>query len=279
MRLTVTLLILAAALLSGCSAARFERTAVSRQADLSLALERVAGQGGGYRHPCRVEVADLRYLLGQLAYREQAPYGDEERQAPVFQPAEIDRLAPLLADALAGADADRRVRFLSFNLEPGTLFSQSRKSEGVFFAAEGERLQIAFNYINAKRLPAETSAQQAPFADLDPLSIAAARTALISRPPLLNPVSLADGRPAPLRLSVDLAALRAARAAAPPSAPPAPAAAAPFSPAAPAPAPPAALPLQQEIREKLKYLKELLVEGLISEQDFETRKRELLDRL
>jgi len=37
--------------------------------------------------------------------------------------------------------------------------------------------------------------------------------------------------------------------------------------------------LQQDIKNKLNYLKDLLNEGLISEKDYNTKKKELLDKI
>jgi hypothetical protein len=47
----------------------------------------------------------------------------------------------------------------------------------------------------------------------------------------------------------------------------------------PPPSPPAAKPTLDEIRAKLKDLKTLTDEGLITQEDFEAQKRRLLDRV
>jgi len=106
--------------------------------------------------------------MGDLQYTEKAGLMNNIKQRPVFQQTEIDRLAPVLAATLAKADAGQRLRFISFNQGQTAIFSESRKTEGVVFIDSTGRLNFAFNYINAKRLPSETSAIYASYAEVDP---------------------------------------------------------------------------------------------------------------
>lgn len=329
-----TLIILSVLLLYGCAANKWVRTPVAKEYDLSVVLEQpqdheqsVAQRQG--QTPA-IDLAELKKLLGDLSYTEKAGLMSKGPQAAaVFQQEEIDRLAPVLAASLVKVDTSQRLRFISFNKGQGALLADSRKTEGVVFFDPAARFNIAFNYINARRLPSESSAIYVSFAAVDPLSITTSDTPLQETLAYAELQRTQGGESAPMWLAVNLDRLRAALQAAPPPAPsPMPAGkaseAVPSAPAAkaapemapataPAPAPspvpagktteaatpppaakaapemapatrPAPAPspqeqLQQEIRSKLKYLKGLLDEGLISTQDYEAKKSELLRKL
>lgn len=293
MKSIAVLLTLTALLIAGCAGSKWVQTDVVRHHDFAVTLEQGQDQGAAarsdYRQPYQLAPAELKILMGELSYIEKAGMMSKSKQSRVFQAAEVDRLAPVLADALAKADASQRIRFISFNLEPTVLFSLSRKTEGVAFVESDGRLNIAFNYINAKRHANETSAMFISRSVVDPLMITSADTALAPAPPYAQLRELETGKQAPLWVVVDLAKLNEAisagtvptveapAAAAPAAAPPAAVTGTPVQGAAPAPA--AADLRQDEVKNKLKFLKELLSEGLISEQDYNAKKVELLDKI
>lgn len=307
MKRIAALLIVTAVLVAGCAGSKWVQTDVIKQHEFVVTLEQRQNQSEAgqmkYGQPYQLDVAELKILLGELNYVEKAGIMNKSKQSPVFQPGEVDRLAPVLADALAKADASQRIRFISFNLEPAVVFSVSRKTEGVVFVGADGRLNIAFNYVNANRHANETSAMFSKPAVNDPLSITSAETTLAASDAYAGLHELQPGRQAPLWVVVDLAKFRAAikagtvptvkapaavvPAAAPAVATPAVATGTSTQAAAPAPAPvpaPAAVPAaaelsQEEVKGKLKFLKELLSEGLISEQDYNAKKLELLDKI
>jgi hypothetical protein len=290
MKNLTVLLILTALLVAGCAGTKWVQTDVVRQHDFVVTLEQRQDQGAAARQefgqPAQLALAELKILLEELSYVEKSGKAENSKQSPVFQAGEVDRLAPVLAAALEKADGSQRIRFISFNLEPAVIFSVSRKTEGVVFVGSDGRLNIAFNYINAKRHANETSAMFISQAVADPLAIASADSVLAPAPPYAQLRELESGKQAPLWVVVDLAKLKEAiSAGAVPTrkvtAAAAPTVASPAGtvPGTPAPAPAAAELRQEEIKSKLKFLKELLSEGLISEQDYTARKAELLDRI
>ncbi len=302
-RITV-LLILCTAFLSACSSTRWVRTDVEKQHKFTLTLERLQGKGGSvpekYAHPYKIALADLKKVMKEITYMEKTGLMNEKEQRPVFQEAEIDRLAPALAAALAKADAGQRVRFISFNQAEAMFFSRSRKSEGVIFVAPDVRLNVAFNYINSDRAPSETSALYVNYSNVEPLNINASDTPIVSTTSYAQRHSLASGKQAPMWVAADLEKLKtsisavpvataessevvkspapeANRGIAPVAAPETHNMRAPVEKTVPVQQP--ATSLREEIRNKLKYLKELQSEGLITEQDYNAKKMELLDKI
>jgi hypothetical protein len=299
MKRIAALLIVTAVLVAGCAGSKWVQTDVIKQHEFIVVLEQRQDQSAAgqlkYGQPYQLDVAELKILLGELNYIEKAGLKNKSKQSPVFQPVEIDRLTPVLAETLAKADASQRLRFISFNLEPAVVFSVSRKTEGVVFVGADGRLNIAFNYVNANRHANETSAMFSKPAVNDPLSITNAESILTAPDAYAELHELQPGRQAPLWVVVDLVKLRAAinagtvptvkapaaavpAAASPALASPVGATGTPVQAAAPAAAAAAEL-RQEEVKGKLKFLKELLSEGLISEQDYNAKKLELLDKI
>jgi len=300
------LLFVSVILMPACTASKWVRTPVAKDYDFAVAVEQQPGSETSatqkQERAKRVELADLKRLMTDLSYVEKGGLLTKSAQAPVFQADEMNRLAPVLVDALAKSDPTQRVRFLSFNQGQGVIFSNSRKTEGVVFWGADGQLNVAFNYVNANRLPSETSAIYVNFSDVDPLSIRSADSELAAKVPYLQSHRFENGKTAPLWIVADLAQL----AATPPAAPTPPVAPAPtaveVTPAVKAPgetspavapvAAPLVMPaekttatpdgeasLRSEIKNKLKYLKELFEEGLISEKDYQVKKQDLLDKI
>jgi len=293
MKRTVLLLLISAALTSACTSAKWVRTTVAKGYEFNVTLEQRQEKGAvvpqKYSHPYAMDISALEKLMQELKYVEKGGLTSAEKQSPVFQSAEIVRLAPALAEALTKADADQRVRFTSFNQGKALIFSVPRKTEGVMFVETAGRLNLAFNLINAKRQPSEATAVAPVYSTADPLRIKASDTPLAATAPYAKLHEFATGERAPLWVVADLEELKQATAAAP----------APVVKAEPAAAP-AEAPLAGtegtpadksaadrapeemptgEIKNKLKFLKELLDEGLISEEDYAGKKMELLERI
>jgi hypothetical protein len=224
--------------------------------------------------------------MGDLNY---AGKGESEKPGPVFQAAEIERLAPVLAETLAKADAGRRIRFISFNQGKTWILSYPRKTEGVLFVEPSGRLNIAFNLINSRLQTSEISAIDPIYSSADPLKIKESDAPLSSLPPYAQLHKFQAGEQAPMWVVADLEKLKESVGTAPPptvdateKVSPAPAPRpetreAPVGKAAPDRAPEATF--EESIRNKLQFLKELRDEGLISEEDYNLKKKELLDRI
>jgi hypothetical protein len=211
MKRSALLLLASVLLLSGCSVARWERMAVARQNEFHVTLEQRWEQDAVvqqyYDHPCQIDLSDLTRVLSELTASQEGGLMKDEGRQPVFQAGEVERLAPALQDALARANADQRVRFVSYNLEKSILISFSRKTEGVLFVDSSGSLNIAFNSVNANRRSSESSAMNPSFAEEDPLAVRSAESTL-KVPSYATARALASGQPAPLWLLVDLQQLR-----------------------------------------------------------------------
>ena len=299
MRKTAALFIIItiAAFLSGCGTARWVRTPLLEGSRTTINLEHRVEKGQilaqQYDHPYRMALQDMEKLLGDLTYRERAVLIDGQKQIPVFQAEEVAALAPALTDALAKATPDQRIQFTSFNKGGGLLFKNTRKTEGVLFVAPKDRINLAFNMINADAVDADSEDSPRIYTNYDPLKIKSADTDLVPDSLYAETRMLENGKPAPMWVVVDAAKLTEAVAAAPKPAPapvvePAPAMTAPKPAVAvqPAtvtpPAPAGTVPqeaTQEYIKNKLKYLKGLYEDGLISEPEYLAKKKKLLDKI
>ncbi len=280
MKKIAALVIIATAFLSACSSTRWIQTTVVKQRDFVVNLEQRQKEGNiidrQYDHPFEIAPADLEKFMKDLAYVEKVGLMNTEKQNPVFQTVEIEQLAPVLADTLAKADASQRIRFISYNRGQALIFSVSRETEGVMFVDSGKRLNIAFNFINSEIDPTETRPYSPGLSKDDPLEIKFSDTTIIPVTAYADLHKFETGAPAPMWVVADLEKLNQAVSAAP-VVTPQPETNTAVEPAAPAKVSESAL--QDDIKDKLTYLKELLDEGLISEKDYDAKKTELLDKI
>lgn len=285
--------------LTACGSGRWVRTPVLESSRTTVNLEHHEEKGEilaqRHDHPCQIPMEDMQTFLGDLAYQEKAVLIGGKKNLPVFQAEEIAALAPALSDGLSKATPDQRLQFTSFNKGGGLLFKNTRKTEGVLFVEPGGHVNLAFNLINMDVMEADSEDLPQLYTNSDPLKIKYADTTLV--PPAYAALKVLDtGKPAPMWVLTDIAKLKEAVAAAPK---PAPVVVAP-APASPSPAPPAPMPAptpvitpppaeaaapvppvapKDEIKNKLKYLKELYEDGLISESEYAAEKQKLLDNL
>lgn len=296
-------LLFGAGMLTGC-AARWVRTPVVDQRDMTVSLEhkiadkQVADQQ--FNHPFNIDAQNLRTLLSQLEYMAEPMIYGKPEQKPVFQAVEIDRLVPALAEALSKADANQRVRFVSYNRGGGLLFKKRRRTSGVAFVRPGNHLNLAFADVNFEILTNEMENISRGDEFPDPLRIKSSYTPIVA-PDYIEHALTKKGKPYPLWIVADLDGVPA------PSATAATAEALSGQPATPAAQPvsgsesqpgagvasppttetgaPAAQgradweTRRQENREKLEYLKELYESGLIDEAEYKAQKEKLLDQL
>jgi len=302
-------LVCCAALLWGCGA-RWVRKPVVEQQHLKVSLEHKVVDGEmaeqPFNHPFDLEKETMRGLLEQLQYlKKPLIYGDAEK-LPVFQQVEIERLAPALVEALGRATANKRVRFISYNTGGGLLFKKQRRTGGVVFVDGSDQLNLAFSYVNYELKDEELKRSGTAQLYTDPLIIDTADKPVLAPGPAVRH-RMKNGKKMPLWVVADIDRIDAARVSEPkaaepqpseagaPEAEPAtePAGTAAEPEARPKPEPeaesrPAAVPDVQpdqwdaqkaEIREKLKYLKELREADLIDEKEYDAQKEKLLERI
>lgn len=293
--------------LSACGTARWVRSPVLKEKNIIISIEQRQENGQivaqKYDHPYTVDLPDLEKLLKDVTYIEESGFIGKEEEKQVFQAIEIDRLASVLANTLTKIDASQRIRFTSFNKGEGWLFSNRRKTEGVIFIKHDGRLNMAFSHINFDIDPNDANTLPPDFSRLNPLKITTSDTPLIPATPYAELHQFEDGEPASMWLIADLEKLDKATDMMPvtrieaidkaPLKTPAPGIL--TAPALPSvkqaadttisetmgktPVPAADNALQKDIKDKLKYLKELRDEELISEQDYNIKKTELLNKI
>jgi len=286
---------------TACGTARWVRTPVLEGSRTTVNLEhRVEKKeivSQQYDHPFQIPLQDMNKLLSDLTYQEKGVLMGGDKKHPVFQTIEIATLAPALTDTLAKATPDQRIQFISFNKGGGLLFKNTRKTEGILFVTPKDRINLAFNMINADAMDADSLDSPQIYTNSDPLKIKYADTTIIPAAPYSKSGQLATGKPAPMWVVADAAKLAEAVASEPKPAP-APVAVTPAPVIAPTPAPvtPAPQPViapqpesrinppppvadQEDIKNKLKYLKELYDGGLISEQEYTLEKKKILEKI
>ena len=301
MKRIAILLIVSAVFFSACTSTEWVQSTVDKQYKYIVTLEQQQKKGitvhQKYEHPYEIDLADLEKLMGGLTYTEKDGLMNKKKQSPVFQAVEIDRLAPVLADTLAKADTSQRIRFISFNQGKALLFSTPRKTAGVVFVESDGRLNIAFNFINSERTPSETTAFYPSYSMVDPLKIKTSDTPISSATHSVKLHEFETGKRAPMWVVADLEKLTESISTTTvpiikttdevPTAV-APKTETPGTSVAETPdttvrkTVPVQVPedmLKEDIKNKLRYLKELLDEGLISKTDYNAKKIELLDKI
>ena len=294
--------------LSACSTAQWVRSPVLKEKNIIISIEQRQENGQivaqEYDHPYTVDLLKLKRLMADLTYIEEVGFLGKEEKNPVFQAIEIDRLTSVLADTLTKIDNSQRIRFTSFNKGKGWLFSIRRETEGIIFIEHDRRLNMAFNHINFKIDPNDANTLPPSFSQVDPLKITISDTPLMPTTPYAELHQFETGDPAPMWLIADLEKLDKAidtvpvarievvneaplktpeskvlSAPAPPLTEQKPDAAITTGTVEKAPIQTTGNALQKDIKDKLRYLKELLDEGLISEKDYTAKKTELLDKI
>lgn len=293
MKRIALLLIICSTFLSACSSSQWARTSVAKEYDYVVTLEQHQGHETNslqtYEHPYEIALADLETLMEGLTYSDKIGQEYTEKQNRVFQAIEIDRMAPALTEALATANTNQRVRFTSFNLGKAAVFSVSQKTEGVLFVETDGRLNIAFNFINTKRSPSESSAVYHSYSKVDPLSIKSSDTIISAAAPYVESRKLKTGEQAPMWIATDLDALKkevivaeALVVEATEETTPVVAARTEHVAAANEKTAEPQDPVETkrtEIKKQLRFLKDLQDEGLISEQDYNAKKMEVLNKI
>lgn len=280
-RLTV-FLFATALCLSACATENWTRIPVDKGFQYRVSLEQLGDRSAEqkpYRHPDHIKAEDLSNFLGTLTYQQSSMINTNNQQQ-VFQPDELERLVPALVAALAEAAPNQRVRFVSYNLRDTMLLPISQKTEGIMFVDHEGRLNLAFNDINEQRSAQESNAEQHRFSTSDPLKLTNRDTSLSSRAANTFHKKFANGEPAPLWLVTDITGLQQqSRPVADKAKPVAPPALPESQNLRPETIQPQDSGTEMTIKDKLKLLKELLAEGLITETDYAAKKQKLLDEI
>lgn len=226
---------------------------------------------GVYEHPAGIPPEELERVLLELQYTRpgMVPFtklGAKERH--LFPKEDAAKLAVFLSQALARANAGQRVEFswrVAARASEKSIFVNYLIHDGVLFVQEG-RLQLAFRNIGYEEI-LETDM----LSRLDPLRFYSGMYDLVLPDFAQWPPQNLNAQGEPLRrnwITFPLASL--GQIPAPAETP------AILESPAPAEPPPAAA---RSPEERLQQLKKLLDDGLITRQDYDRKKQEILDEL
>jgi hypothetical protein len=253
-----------------CGGPRWEDTTLSENTYYNVRIQHLVEDKQAtalqYSHPVDVDAQVIARFLGDLKYSEKHFLTGEDRQTPVFQQIEIDRLAPSLAEAFGNVGENQRIAFTSFNKGGGLVFEKRRRTDGVMFVDEDNRLNAAFSGINVEIIDDEREKGAFHQTAEDPLDAMTSKTPLVTEKAYMQARLRENGKPYPMWMAADLTALkketktRAGHAA-------------DFT-------PPEDPEMHREyIRSQLAYIKGLYDDGLISEQEYNEKRKELIDAI
>ena len=255
-----------------------------------------------YHHPYKINQLTLHKLLTDLMYTEESNFWEKQTEYPVFQKNEVDRIVPALTSALADATPNQRICFTSFNRSKRFLglFTNKQKTEGVIFIDSASKLNIAFAGINVK-IDIENNTTELPNPTrVDPLKLKSSDTHLLPVSSYATRHTDKNGIQRPMWIMANLEKLQEIVKAEPqpakqkPEQKPEQKSEATSSlktttdsekllvrPAANQPGQitdkTTDITQQERIKNKLSYLKELFESGLINKQEYEAKKKEILD--
>jgi hypothetical protein len=277
--------------LSACSTSRWIQSPVVKESQLSVIIEHRMEDDSvikqNYDHPYDIDLPTLEKFLTELMYTEEVGLFNNGTEKPVFQPDELERLAPALVEAMAKASPDQRIFFTSSNRGKALLFETTRKTEGIIFIEPKNKLNIAFGLINFDVEPNDINEMADSLSRIEPLTLQSSGTPLVPSLSYAKHYTLENGEQLPMSMTADIGKLRASLAAEPKQ-PVLQKTEPEFSKtsvteAKKTSAPPAVsqpeIDQKQRIKKDLGYLKELFDEGLISKEEYETKKKEVLDSI
>jgi hypothetical protein len=268
---------LSGALLSaaGCSSTTRE-ISLYKQGQVVVSLRSSAKTGTGpaprYEHPATLSSEQVGKILAAVGIEEFSFF--KWRDESVLLAAEdVPQLAPRLTEGLRKAGADQWVYFSVRNVPKALTFGAVRFSDGIAFVKDG-KLNLVFDNIgyveNVDTLPSKMDPRDAKTSEN--VRLTAKAPEVRGGPPALVPGDRWLGRERTNWLVFDLSTA----AATPPE--PQPVAATPAVPPVMAPPPaPAAAPADPA--ERLRRLKDLRDKGLITADEYEKKRQEILKGL
>ena len=228
----------------------------------------------GFAHPPKVEAGTLKAILAGLKYHPTGFIGVSRvaTTEPMFTEAEVAVLGEPLSRDLELIGPDERLRFLLARTSWKPFATGQKAISGVVFFDAPQRMNLAFDLIDESLSNDSGDPRSITFPD-DPVAITGKDPVIV--PPAggsLRPPS-PDGTGHPRWVVLDPGRIAALPAAPAPQAEKA-------SPAAAAPAPrPAPLSPEEEaaaIKRKLQVLEDLKKDGVISAEEYEKTRKEIL---
>lgn len=273
--------------LAACSKAGFQTSDVYRKGKDAVVLTWETDANGrvvpkGFSHPASIEPAKLAAILADLTYSEHSFFKWRER-GRVFDEDEVKKLAKSMAKALSTCNADQWVGFDVTSYKRDLVF-KSRKLTSGWAWVKDDRLHLVlgnFNFELSNDDQPYTGDPRARFSlgtfRLDP-GPHNSPPGLVADDPYLKKdhtnwtvVALANWAPKPRPEDEE----ETAEPETPPATPPAPL---PAATPAERPTPPAPVE-ERSVEERLLELKALLDKGLITPEEYEKKRAEILGAL
>jgi hypothetical protein len=248
-----------------------------------------------YDHPATLTAAQVDAMLAAIRFEEHMFFAWRDR-GPLFIDEERAKLAPWLADALQKATPDQWVHFAVTGMKRDLLFKTKHLTDGVCFVKDG-KLHLVIANINFEMIDPEKDFYRLDPRDrvvLNALRLKPDPAKGLELPPIIKGDKWLDTERRNWLLidTQKFAAVTPAPAPTPTAAPaptvppPEPPAVTPpaTAPAAPQVAPPTATPapdasLRPDVIERLKKLKELYDLGLITKEEYDKKRQEILQGL
>jgi hypothetical protein len=274
---------------AGCSSTREIPLYAQGQVVVSLRSFKDAGLGHAlrYDHPATVSSEQVGRILASVVVEEHS-YFKWREEGTLLTAEDVAQLAWRLADALRKAASDQWVYFSARTVPRALTLGAIRFSDGIAFV-QGGRLNLVFDNVgyveNVDTRPSQLDPRDAKTSEQ--VRLTAKGPDVSGGPPAVVPGDRWLGHERSNWLVFDLARSTAPASrpdvvavppAVPPAAPPPPAVAAPVAPAAPAGTSTPA-PGPQDPEERLRKLKDLRDKGLITPEEYEMKRQEILKGL
>ncbi len=288
---------------AGCGSAGWQDTAVNKDSGFIVKLQQKMKDGRpvaqDYSHPAEIGAESLAWFFNDLSYMTSPKLLSDSEEKPVFQNREINRLAPAVSRALKNADAAQRVHFTSYNYSRGLLFQKRRITQGTLFVDAKGNLNMDFSWINHEVNLEDQPKGKGGFSQGDPIGMAEPDTPVLANRPYIRHHRGENGKADSMWIQAPVEDIRRVAKKAKPAEEnkvqkPAEEITAsekrdqaePGEEKTPevdksGPEEPAGNweTRKEEIRDRLKYLKDLYQEGLITESEYQNQKQEALEDL
>jgi hypothetical protein len=258
-------------LAAGCGASRWKDVNVEEKPNYIIRVQSQIKGGEvveqNYRHPADIDAQTIAAFLSELTYMQPSFIMGDPKETPVFQDKEIVRIADPIAQTLNTVNENERVAFTSFNIGDRLLFGRNRKTSGLMFMDAENKLNIAFSEINLELpMDPEEAAYKRKSPD-DPLAVKVSSTPLVATRDYMEKHLQPGGKAYPMWLKADMGEIKAGtekmETAEPTLKTP----------------PKDKIRDREQIRSQLEYLKELYDDGLITQSEYEAKRREFLEDL
>jgi len=262
-----------------CSPKRIHEKLVFENKHAKVFLESEIEKGSAlnnYAHPVDLNDEILKLFLKSISYNEETGLFSKTQPASVFNENEINNLVFPIIDSLKKANPGQRIHFISYNRGNHGIFSHLRKTEGLVFIKPAGVLNIAFYSVNFEIRPHVNDDPVEIESEINPLKTRTAQTTVFSDIPEIKPHEFENGKKSPVWLAAHIDQLemrlktgdekkKQKKVI--------------ILPEKGIEQPDAWELKKNKVTRQLKYIKELFSKGLITKEDYESKKKEILKQI